>query len=169
MIFKPTRSRRNVLLAVQTTKVAANQTGRRSREIRSVTRISALFADHERITEGLFKNADEAILLCRFWTAIRPNDRIFGADIVNGLELVRRRSWDLRVIPSEEIHLRQIYCHELWDTQRMWTRGEISRAEQLGRRVPGRAHTSRCDVSNVETAIQCRDKFLCAALRSGYR
>jgi hypothetical protein len=131
MIFKPTRSRRNVLLAVQTTKVAANQTGRRSREMRSVTRISALFAEHERITEGVFMDEDEAKLLGRFWRAIRPNDRIIGSDIANGLKLIRRRSWDLKVIPSAEIHLRQVYCHEILDTQQLWKHGEFTAMKDL--------------------------------------
>ena len=131
MIFKPTRSRRNVVLVVHINKRATQNTARRHIETRRIVRISALFADHERITEGVFGDSDEATLLNNFWKAMRAGDSIFGADIASRLELVRRRSWILRVIPSAEIHLRQIYCHELLDTQRMWSCHKFSVPKDL--------------------------------------
>ena len=120
MIFKPTISRRNVVVVVHIKKRAIKPTRRRSSDIRRITRISVLFSDHKRITEETFMDSDEAILLSRFWRAMQPNDRIYGADVAGQLEFVRRRSWSLRVIPSTEICLRQVYCHELCDTQRIW-------------------------------------------------
>jgi hypothetical protein len=126
MIFTPTKSKRNVVLAVQFARTVSVQSQFSSNQVRRIARIRAFFADHESITEGLFNDMDEATLLRRFWQAINASDRIFAADVEKAVSLLRQRSWDLDVIPSPEIDLRRVYCHELWDTQRMWKRRETS-------------------------------------------
>jgi hypothetical protein len=131
MIFKPTRSRCNVVLTLQFVGARATQLQFQSSQSPQLARICALFADHESITEGLFNDKDEATLLRRFWQAINAGDRIFATDVEKALSLIRQRSWDLDVIPSPEIDLRKVYCHELWDTQRMWARGEIGRSAKI--------------------------------------
>jgi hypothetical protein len=130
MIFTPTKSKRNVVLAVQFARTVATQPQFQSSQGPRIVRIYALFADHESITEGLFNDKDEATLLRRFWQAIRAGDRIFAADVGKALSLIRQRSWDLDLIPSPEIDLRQVYGPELWDTQKMWTRGDICCSEK---------------------------------------
>ena len=126
MIFKPTKSKRNVVLALQFVGTKATQSRFLSSQAPRITRICALFADHESITEGLYNDEDEATLLRQFWQAINASDRIFAADVEKSLSLLRQRSWDLDVIPYSEIDLRRVYCHELWDTQRMWKHRETS-------------------------------------------
>jgi hypothetical protein len=129
MIFTPTESKRNVVLALQVVRTKATRSKFQSTETPRIARIRAFFADHECITEDFYNDNDEATLLRRFWKAIHASDRIFAADVQRCLSLIRRRSWDLDVIPSPEIDLRRVYCPELWDTQRMWRRGEICCSE----------------------------------------
>jgi len=117
MIFTPTKSKRNVVLAAQFVGARATQPQLQSSQSTQIARICALFADHESITEGLFNHKNEATLLRRFWQAINAGDRIFAADVEKALSLIRQRSWDLDVIPSPEIDLRKVYCQELWDTE----------------------------------------------------
>src|SRR5882762_8247398 len=110
MIFTPTESKRNVVLALQFVRTKATQPKFRSTEAPRIARIRAFFADHECITEGLYNDNDEATLLRRFWQAIHASDRIFAADVERCLSLIRQRSWELDVIPSPEIDLRRVYC-----------------------------------------------------------
>jgi hypothetical protein len=139
MMFKPTRSKRNVVLAPRFVRIGAAQLESQRTEVLKIDRISAFFVDHESITEGLYTDKDEATLLRQFWQAIRPSDRIFAADVEKTLSLIRRRSWDLNLIPSLEIDLCKVYCPELHDTQRMWSRGQISRFEHIADHVPALA------------------------------
>jgi len=104
-MFKPTRSKRNVVLAPRFVRIGAAQLESPRTEVLKIARISAFFVDHESITEGLYTDKDEATLLRQFWQAIRPSDRIFAADVEKTLSLIRRRSWDLNLIPSLEIDL----------------------------------------------------------------
>lgn len=131
MIFTPTKSKRNVVLAVQVARTVATQPQFQSSQSFQIVRICALFADHESITEGLFNDKDEATLLRRFWRAIRVSDRIFAADVEKAMSVIRHRSWALDLIPSTDVDLRTVYFAELWDTQRMWSRGEIYRSEKI--------------------------------------
>jgi hypothetical protein len=148
MIFKPTSSKRNVVLAPRFVGIGTAQLKFQSTEIPKVARISAFFVDHESITEGVYNDKDEATLLRQFWQAIRASDRIFAADVEKTMSLIRRRTWHLDLIPSPEIDLRTVYFAELWDTQRMWSPGEF-----------------RCRAaSDVETAVQYGDDSLRATL-----
>lgn len=104
------------------------------------------------------------MLLSRFWKAMRPNDRIFGANIASVLDLVRRRSWNLKVVPSAEIHLRQVYVHELLDTQKMWHRDGIFRREDMRRRVPGQTLRPRSGAQDDGAAMH-RELSLRSSLR----
>lgn len=126
MIFQPTKSRRNVVLALRFAQSKAARAGVRASNACRVVSICGLFADHESITEGIYRDFDEATLLHRFWLAIRPTDRIFAADANRVLSLLRERSWVLNLIPSPEIDLRRIYGPELLDTQRMWSRDGVT-------------------------------------------
>jgi hypothetical protein len=90
-----------------------------------VISISALFASIDDITVEIFTGGDEADLLRRFWQSIRPNDRIYAANVATGLSMLRRRSWALHVLPASDLDLRCIYGVEMWDTGRMWAAGYV--------------------------------------------
>ncbi|CAN5691176.1 hypothetical protein BH10ACI4_BH10ACI4_34630 [soil metagenome] len=119
MIFRPTRSKRNVVLVIKSdfTSPSSSPDGD---EAKRISRICALFASPESITEGVFDHHNEATLLQLFWNSIAAEDRIYGTNIDEAFALVRRRSWKLNVIPSREITLQQVYRHEFYDTQRLW-------------------------------------------------
>ncbi|MBB5317446.1 hypothetical protein [Tunturibacter empetritectus] len=132
MLFEPTKSKRNVVLALQIVRTASRKSAPSIADSPRISRIAALFCDHERITERLFDDRDEAVLLLRFWQAIRPSDRIFCADVVKRLALVRKRSWRLGVLPSIEIDIRQVYKPELYDTQKMWSENSTAVDRKIG-------------------------------------
>ncbi len=122
MIFVPTRDKRNVLIAIKATASTAGRTEHRSSGTARIAHICALFCDHEGVEEGVYKDSNEALLLLKFWMAIRSTDRIFTADVVKGMALVRARTWALHVLPSAEIDLRQVYNPELHDSATMWAK-----------------------------------------------
>lgn len=108
MIFEPTETKRNVLIAVIV-----------DHDNQRITKIAALFCAQNAITEGLFDDGDEAALLLRFWQSIRCSDRIFSSQVLQQLQFVRERSWTLGLLHSNEIDLRQVYLPSLHDTQEM--------------------------------------------------
>ena len=82
--------------------------------------ICILIDDGARITETSFSARDEISLLRDFWKAIQPNDLFIGHDIDNCLAFLRKRSWELDIIPSREIDLRNVYRHDTLDTASLW-------------------------------------------------
>ena len=66
-------------------------------------------------TEDSFSNASEIDLLREFWHAVLPHDVFVGHGITNQLAFLRRRSWELGLVPSQEIDLKTVYQHETLD------------------------------------------------------
>ena len=130
MIFKPTSSKRNVVLSPRFVRVEAAQPEVQSTEFLKVARIAAFFVDHESITEGFYNDKDEATLLRQFWQALRASDRIFAADVENVMSVICQRSWAIDLIPSHDIDLRTLYFAELFDTQKLWRRDD-HRSEKI--------------------------------------
>jgi len=81
--------------------------------------VSALFADPDTTIVEQF-DGDEANLVDAFWRSIHRNDRVFAADVANGLSLLRERAWQLGVIPAQGIDLNTLYDLEEIDTTAMW-------------------------------------------------
>ncbi len=99
----PIQLKPSVVIAVlvePSTNEASLQSG-----LQQITRICVLFCDHERITEGVYNNTDESELLLNFWLAIRGSDRIFSADVVEVVAMIRMRGWNLGIPPSAEVDL----------------------------------------------------------------
>jgi transposase InsO family protein len=160
MNFKPTEDQRSVLLALQFVKCGATQPASRSSETPRIASISALFADHEGTTLDIYEHRDEATLLRRFWLSLRANDRIFSADVTEGLSLLRQRSWLLNVIPAPQIDLCCVYGVELWDTRLMWTDGYTPRPLYIDMAQPDSPddfETSINEASDFEIVVHSRD------------
>jgi hypothetical protein len=119
MNFKPTQTQRSVLLEIRFTSHCNVQSGLQSIDTIRISAISALFADCENTTVETFSDQDEAVLLHRFWLSMRAGDRVFAADVEEGLTVLRLRSWMLHVLPSREINLRCVYGIEQIDTGKM--------------------------------------------------
>jgi hypothetical protein len=124
MKINATKAKRNVVLALQIDKASCSKSATRP-EYPRILRISALFCDLDRITEVLYSGKDEFALLHRFWSELRRTDRIFSANVLEDIALMRARSWKLDVLPSLNIDLRCVYGIEMWDTEKMWTTGYI--------------------------------------------
>jgi hypothetical protein len=144
MTFKPTKTQRSVLHAIKFTKCSDAQPRSNSIDTMRVTAISALFADCDTTTVEIFSDQHEADLLRHFWLSMRANDRIFAANVAEGISMLRRRAWDLDVLPSPEIDLRSVYDVEMLDTGTMWATGYI----------PYPLHTEQPD-----TEIEVEDPF----------
>ena len=155
-MYKPTHDRRSVLLALRITEddnvTASPQTG----TSRRVAGISALFADPDTTTVERF-DGDEAALLDSFWRSMRRNDRVFAADVANGLSLLRERSWQLGVIPGPGIDLNTLYDLEEIDTTAMWGTVDGPRRPRLNPEAMRKPRSTFQLEYNTEVIVHSRD------------
>jgi hypothetical protein len=116
MTINSTQSKRTVGLDIQT--IDTNQPEPncgRSHGTEIIVAIGVFVNDGMEVTEDSFTDASEIDMLRRFWRLVRPHDVFVGHGIANQLAFLRRRSWELGLIPSREIGLRAIYQHQMLD------------------------------------------------------
>ena len=123
MKIKPTTTRRNVVLDVETVSLdpavpdvaLSVLTGR-------IACICLLIDDGEAVTEHAFIAPDEPVLLDQFWNEIRPTDLLIGFNLYAfDLPFIRQRCWVLGVRPSRRIDLRRFYSQDFLDLMQLWS------------------------------------------------
>jgi hypothetical protein len=116
MTINPPESKRTVVLEIQTVHGDQPQPDHsKSASAGIIIAIGVIVDDGTRVTENSFCNAAEIDLLREFWLAVQPHDVFVGHGITNQLAFLRRRSWELGLIPSQEIDLNNVYQHETLD------------------------------------------------------
>jgi hypothetical protein len=124
MRINPTSTRRLVMFDVQTIHTTIQTTARDqdqpSPEVTAgtevITSIQMIVDDGMQVTEAKFYGAAERQLLEQFWRLVRPHDVFVGRSVASRIAFVRRRSWNVGLIPSTEVCLRTIYQHGTLET-----------------------------------------------------
>ena len=117
MNLSPTRSRRTVMLEIQTAKTDQQQPDHaRYAGAEVITCIQMISNDGMQVTEAVFYGAAERDLLRGFWGAVQTDDVFYGYRVVDCLDLLRQRAWTWGLIPSREIDLRKVYRHDTVNT-----------------------------------------------------
>jgi hypothetical protein len=128
-------TKRTAVLRIETIGIDQPQLNRgRSSGTGIIVAIEVTVDDGTQVTEYNFSNASEINLLREFWHVILGHDVFVGHSIANQLAFLRRRSWDLGLIPSREIDLCTVYQHQTLDpaSLRLMTGGtEYGSAEAL--------------------------------------
>jgi hypothetical protein len=84
-----------------------------------------LIDDGSDIVEVSLIDADESIILKRFWQLVNSDDLFIGHNILEfDLSFVRQRSWIAGLKPSSDHDLRRYYSHDLIDLLHLWSRWE---------------------------------------------
>jgi DNA polymerase elongation subunit (family B) len=122
MRIKPTPSRRNVVIDVETVSHdPSNPKGALSALTGRIVCICLLIDDGNQIQEVTLIG-NEAGLLRNFWNRVEPGDVFIGYNLMNfDLLFIRQRSWILGVRPSRRIDLRRFYTSDLIDLMQLWT------------------------------------------------
>jgi hypothetical protein len=133
MRIKPSASRRNVVLDIETVTLdPTNAKGALSATTGRIVCIGLLLDDGEQITEQSLCGTDEAELLSSFWATIHAGDVFIGHNILEfDLLFIRQRSWILNVRPSRTIDLKKYYTADLFDTMHLWSNWGAQRHTSL--------------------------------------
>jgi len=123
MNLKPTPSRRNVFLDVETTALDnTNPKGALSALTGRIVCICTLTDDGVELREQTFIGHDEAELLKSFWKSLQAGDTLCGHNcLAFDLTYIRQRSWILNVRPSRRIDLRRFYSQDVADTMQIFS------------------------------------------------
>jgi predicted PolB exonuclease-like 3'-5' exonuclease len=99
--MKPSPTRRNVVLDVETITTD-----------KSIVEISLI-------------DADESVILGRFWQLVHPQDLFIGHNLLEfDLSFVRQRSWVAGLKPSGDLDLGRYYSHDFVDIMHLWSNWE---------------------------------------------
>ena len=123
MKIKPTMTRRNVVLDIETVSLdPAVPDGALSALTGRIACICLLIDDGETVSERAFIDPDEAVLLDQFWNVIRSSDLLIGFNLYAfDLPFIRQRCWILGVRPSRRIDLRRFYSQDFLDLMQLWS------------------------------------------------
>lgn len=123
MNLKPTPSRRNLYLDIESVALDNNDTkGALSALTGRIACICTLADDGAELREQTFIGQDEAELLGAFWQSLRPGDTLIGHNALNfDLTFIRQRSWILNIRPSRRIDLRRFYSQDVVDTMQLFS------------------------------------------------
>jgi 3'-5' exonuclease len=123
MKIKPTATRRNVFLDIETiTQDQSDPKGALSGLTGQVVCICALIDDGRQITEHTLIERDESSLLRSFWSLVRDGDVFIGHNVLGfDLPFLRQRSWIRDIRPSRRIDLRRFYSADVLDTQQIFS------------------------------------------------
>lgn len=155
-MYKPTHDRRSVLLAIRLIKEDPAKVSLETGTSGRVAAVSVLFADPDTTIVEQF-DGDEANLLDAFWRSMHRNDRVFAADVANGLSLLRERAWQLGVIPAQGIDLNTLYDLEEIDTTTMWGTDRASLRPQLNPEAMLKLRNVFQSAYTVEHIVHSRD------------
>ena len=118
MNINPTARQRAVFIDIQTDETDQAQSNQAlpapaANRTYVITCIGIVVDDGTQVTEITLENAAEIDLLRQFWQVLQPRDIFIGHNIADRLALLRRLSWKTGLIPSSEVHLRNIYGHSM--------------------------------------------------------
>ena len=117
MKINPTSTRRIIVIDIQTrTTDQATPNLKAAVATEVITGIQMIADDGIQIREASLSDAAEIDLLRDFWEAVQPNDLFYGYRIDDLLALLRRRTWELDLVPSRDLDLRTVYGHDTVDT-----------------------------------------------------
>jgi predicted PolB exonuclease-like 3'-5' exonuclease len=122
MRIKPTPSRRNVVIDIETVSLdASDPKGALSALTGRIACVCLLIDDGNQMQEVTLIG-EEAGLLHNFWQRVQPSDVFIGYNLLNfDLLFIRQRSWILGVRPSRKIDLKKFYTYDLIDLMQLWT------------------------------------------------
>ncbi|MFB3813098.1 MAG: ribonuclease H-like domain-containing protein [Terriglobales bacterium] len=133
MKIKPTYSRRNVFLDIETLALdQANPEGALSALTGRVVCIGLLIDDGQTVLEHSLIDSDELALLRSFWALVRPGDLFVGFNILDfDLPFIRQRCWINSVRPSRRVDLRRYYSADCLDLMQTWCNWHASKYPKL--------------------------------------
>jgi hypothetical protein len=84
-----------------------------------------LIDDGSNIVEISLIDADESVILGRFWQLAHSDDLFIGHNTLEfDLTFVRQRSWIAGLKPSNDLDLRRYYSHDFVDIMHLWSNWE---------------------------------------------
>jgi len=122
MRIKPTPSRRNVVIDIETAAHdPADPKGALSALSGRIVCVCLLIDDGEEIREVTLIG-DEVGILQNFWNRVQPNDVFIGWNLLTfDLLWLRQRSIILGVRPSRKIDLKKYYTAQVIDLMQLWS------------------------------------------------
>ncbi len=123
MRIKPTPSRRNIVIDIETVSLdPSDPKGALSALTCRIVCICLLVDDGEQMKEVTLIGQDEAGLLRNFWARVQPGDVFCGFNLLNfDCLLVKQRSAILGIRPSRKIDLKRFYTADVIDLMQLWT------------------------------------------------
>jgi predicted PolB exonuclease-like 3'-5' exonuclease len=122
MRIKPTPSRRNVVIDIETISNDPNDPkGALSAISGRIVCICLLIDDGTCMKEVTIIGKEESGLLRNFWAHVQPGDVFIGFNLLNfDMLFIRQRSWILGVRPSRKIDLKKFYTGDVIDAMMLW-------------------------------------------------
>jgi predicted PolB exonuclease-like 3'-5' exonuclease len=123
MRIKPTPSRRNVVIDIETVSLDPNDPkGALSALTGRIACICLLVDDGTYMKEVMLIGKNETGILRNFWADVQPGDVFIGYNVLNfDMLFIRQRSWLLGVRPSRKIDLKRFHTGDVIDAMQLWT------------------------------------------------